>query len=141
MRKMPLLIAILGGAGLFAWGLWERHAEIAGARKGTRLRLSYGDHNDEFARELPKDGEIMRTVTSSDGKQWVLLKLDAPVTWRRETYRCLLLRSRWRGYPIGGKEPASVFILLVPAESCVTERFRLSAFEHVAWGMVRPATP
>lgn len=39
----------------------------------------------------------------------------------------LLLASRWDGCPIGGSEPTSVFILLVPPEDVRVDYARVSA--------------
>jgi hypothetical protein len=99
------------------------------------LRLEYFDHNDDFARLLPRDGTIERFVSSADGNAWALFRLDAPVEYEGRSYDYFLLRSRWQGQHVGGAEPTSVFILLVGDERRALDGFEVEDFEHVAWGM------
>ena len=106
-----------------------------------RLRLEYFDQNDGFAAVLPAEGVVERRLKAADESDWVLFRLDRPVEYEGRAYRRFLLKSRWAGYAIGGAEPASVFILLVPDAAQVSPGlihpgFDVKQFEHVAWGMV-----
>ena len=49
----------------------------------------------------------------------------------------MVVKSRWHGYPLGGDEPTSVFVLL--NDDCgIADGAELKAtdFEFAAWGMV-----
>lgn len=102
-----------------------------------RLRLDYYDHNETFAKILPVDGTVVRTLRSEKGGEWVLFQPDAPVIYEGIRYEHFLLRSRWLGSEIGGAKPTSVFVLLVRHEHEVLDGFDVRSFEHVAWGMTQ----
>jgi hypothetical protein len=102
-----------------------------------RLRLEYYDHNEHFARVLPVDGTVARRVQSTAGDEWVLFQLDAPASYENVSYEYFLLRSRWRNVEIGGKEPTSVFVLLVTDQKEARNGFDVHSFTHAAWGMAR----
>jgi len=102
-----------------------------------RLQLEYYDHNESFAKVLPVAGEVARSLQSKDGGEWVLFQLDVPVRYEGIPYEYFLLRSRWRNTVIGGKEPTSVFILLVRDMHDVQDGFDVHNFPHVAWGMTQ----
>ncbi len=102
-----------------------------------RLRLDYFDQNERFAKLLPVDGTVVRALESGGGGKWALFQLDIPVTYEGISYQYFLLRSRWRSMEIGGKEPTSVFILLVRNQDEVQDGFDVHSFPHVAWGMTQ----
>ena len=96
-----------------------------------RLRLEYFDHNEEFARLLPRDGMIERFVSSADDNPWALFRVDTPVEYDGRSYDYFLLRSRLVGHEIGDAEPTSVFILLVDDVQRALDGFNVGDFEHV----------
>jgi hypothetical protein len=103
---------------------------------GTRLRLEYGDHNDAFAAELPRDVDVLRPVTARNGvDDWCLVGLAEPVRAEGIAYTRLLLRSRELGTPLGGPASTSVFILLVGDGDGPDDGFDPHDFLHVAWGV------
>jgi hypothetical protein len=105
-----------------------------------RLRIEYFDQNDAFAAQLPREGTVVARPTSCDSRHdWYLIHLDTPIVYNEVTHSCLLIASRWKGYPIGASEPTSVFILLVPPSTPVSDGFSHHQFEHVAWGMAHTA--
>ena len=74
-----------------------------------RLWLEYYDQNESFAKVLPKEGTGDRKLKSLDGNDWILFRLDTPAEFEGNSYEHFLLRSRWRGFKVGGREPTSVF--------------------------------
>jgi hypothetical protein len=103
-----------------------------------RFRLGYYDQNERFASLLPRDGTVERFVVGGDGQQWALFRLDEPIEYDGRRHDYLLLRSRWRGYPLGGAEQTSVFIFLVDQPDRIREGFHAERSDLVAWGMVPP---
>ena len=116
-----------------------------------RVRLEYEDQNERFARHLPVTGRLSRQVPGSDGRQWWIMALDAPLEYQHKVgepfqYRLvrtteLVLGNRSSEQMIGGAAAAPVHIL-VPLEPEATrgDSVRLDAFAHVAWGTVAIAT-
>lgn len=114
----------------------ERH-EMSGI---MRLRIEYADQSEAFASQLPREGVVVATLTSSDSAHaWYLVQLDAPVTYNGVSHSRILIASRWDRCPVGAREPTSVFILLVPPSTQVANGFSHHAFPHVAWGMAHVA--
>lgn len=106
-----------------------------------RLRIEYFDQNESFASQLPRLGTIEHELVFSDSAgPWFLVKLDSPVLYEGQSCSRLLLGSRWDGYPIGGQEVTSVFILLVPEGLVLKPDQSRNEFTHVAWGLVYIAT-
>jgi hypothetical protein len=107
---------------------------------GQKVRVEYFDQNSDFERCFPSQTcEVVRQFSSIDGaKDWFLLKLEQPFVYRESKNTHLLVRSRWEGYEIGGVEPTSVFILLIPNEEFLREPIDIEKFNHVAWGMIYP---
>jgi hypothetical protein len=68
---------------------------------------------------------------------WFLVALDEPVSWEAVTYQRLLLMSRWAGCPIGGKEPTSAFLLLVPSAVEPNPSSSYKDLVCMAWVLVR----
>jgi hypothetical protein len=101
-----------------------------------RLRIEYADHNESFARCLPREGVVESTPSCSDSAhKWLLLRLDVTLNYEGSLYSHFLLASRWQGRDIGGTEPTSVFVLLVPEGQAVSNGFSYKQYLHVAWGM------
>ncbi len=108
---------------------------------GTRVRLEYFDQNEAFGRALPPDGVVgtlRRQLAFADGADdWFLLALDQTIVYEGHEHDQLLIRSRWLGNPIGGRERTSVFILLIPDPTALRRSpINSTSFIHVAWGMV-----
>jgi len=119
---------------------------------GHEITVEYFDQNEDFKYLLPRSGRIVREVSLEDwGEGWYLLELDEPFDYQHKiadpyvfrelhiTY--LLIKSRWKGFDIGGSEPTSVFVLLVPDNS-ILERVNISSkdFIYICWGMAHPTT-
>ena len=103
------------------------------------LNISYFDQNEDFSSCLPIDcwGSVERQMKFSDSEgPWYLVALNKPVSYEGTSYTRFLLMSRWADYPIGGNDPTSVFILLVPPTAEPASSDSLKQFVHVAWGMV-----
>jgi hypothetical protein len=117
---------------------------------GQELTVEYFDQNESFKSLLPRSGCIVREVSLEDwGAGWYLLELDEPFDYQHKVAEPyvfkemrishLLIKSRWEGFEIGGAEPTSVFVLLVP-DIAALEKGNISSkdFIHVCWGMVHP---
>ena len=117
---------------------------------GQELTVEYFDQNESFKPLLPRSGRLVREVSLEDwGAGWYLLELNEPFDYQHKVaepfvFRQLrithfLIKSRWEGFDIGGSEPTSIFVLVVP-EITVLERGNISGkdFIHVCWGMVYP---
>ena len=103
-----------------------------------RLLIEYFDQNERFASLLPRVGTVERVLRFRDSiGPWFLVALDEPMSWEAVVYQRLLLMSRWAGYPIGGKEPTSAFLLLVPPAVEPNPSSSSKDFVHVAWVLVR----
>ena len=107
------------------------------------LELTYFDQNESFAQSLPRQAAVQRTYRSSDGKEWFLLALDRPlgpgVPHGASTFDLehVLVASRWRDCEVGGSEPTSVFIVLIPKSSFPLKKpLDVTLLHHVAWGMI-----
>ena len=105
-----------------------------------RIRLTYADQNERFRSAFPQDsvlGTTLRRVALKDwGDDWYILALDHPFEYNRKSHQQVLIRSRWAGRPLGGKDPTSVFILLISDSSALDKPLPESSdFEHAAWGM------
>lgn len=116
------------------------------------ITIKYFDQNERVKHLLPRSGRIVREVSLGDwGAGWYLLELDEPFDYQhkivdpyvfRELHVThLLIKSRWKGFDVGGSEPTSVFVLLVP-DASILERGDISGedFVLVCWGMAHPAT-
>ena len=116
-----------------------------------RVTLSYSDQNESFAPFLPRDGTIRGPFTDTSGSSgWALVELDDPFSYqvklggparfRGATVGHLLIRSRWDGYGLAGREPTSVFILLVEdSQLPLPNPFDVSGYIHAAWAMCEVA--
>jgi hypothetical protein len=119
---------------------------------GQEITVEYFDQNESFKHLLPRPGRIVREVSLEDwGAGWSLLELDEPFDYQhrvaepyvfRELHIThLLIKSRWDGFDIGGSEPTSVFVLLIP-DPAILEGGNISGKDliHACWGMARPTT-
>jgi hypothetical protein len=109
--------------------------------QGTRIRLEYFDQNEPFAACMPRTGTLVRRLAVGGwaGKSHVL-ELDEPFEYEGCWHERVLIRSRWQQYRVGGREPTSVFILLIP-DAAALERPRPEDFAHVAWGIAHALGP
>jgi hypothetical protein len=115
---------------------------------GQQITVEYFDQNESFKTLLPRSGRIVKELSLTDwGPGWKLIDLDEPFDYQHKmgdpyVFRALhvtqlLIKSRWEGFPIGGAEPTSVFVLLVPDPLVLTKGNPSSKdFFHVCWGMV-----
>jgi len=116
---------------------------------GARLQIDYFDHNEGFAKYLPRVGTVRQQFLDTNGSgPWLLLELDESFEYqlqdrgsenfRLPTFDAFLIRSRWQDVAIDGSKPVSVFILLLeqgnhPSGSII----ELDNYVHVAWGMCK----
>ena len=106
-----------------------------------KIRLEYFDHNEDFARCFPtQECGIVHRVHLSDTSagEWLILKLSLPFSYDGVVNKRLLVRSRWSGYKVGGRDPTSVFILLATDGETFDAQEEFSNLKHVAWGVVYP---
>jgi hypothetical protein len=111
-----------------------------------RIELLEGG-GEQLAQILPRTGTVVRRLKAlNDVDDWYLLSLDEVFEfqyWSKETnfYKLLvckemLIRSRWQGVPLGGREPPSVFILLILDDVFLEkEPIDTNDYLHIAWGM------
>ena len=117
---------------------------------GQKITVEYFDQNESFKHLLPRSGRVVREVSLEDwGAGWYLLELDEPFDYQHkvaEPYMFrgmrishLLIKSRWEGFEVGGDEPISIFVLLVP-DLAALEKGNISSkdFIHVCWGIAHP---
>jgi len=101
-----------------------------------KMRLEYFDQNEDFRGLLPVIGHSEEMPPAGDSAlKWFLLRLEHPIAYEGAEYQRLLIASRWEGYAVGGKEPTSVFVRIVPAEAKIESGFASESFPHVVWGM------
>jgi hypothetical protein len=107
---------------------------------GKRIWLDYFDQNTKFEQAYtPQACEVLRRMMSVDGADdWYLVKLNKAFTYEGFEYANLLIRSRWAGCKIGGKQETSVFILLAPDADRLSNPFELDTSLYLAWGMASP---
>jgi len=115
---------------------------------GQQITVEYFDQNEDFKTLLPRSGHIVQELSLTDwGSGWKLIDLDEPFDYQHKVaapyvfkalhITQLLVKSRWEGFPIGGAEPTSVFVLLVSDPAALTNHALSSNdFIHVCWGMV-----
>jgi hypothetical protein len=117
------------------------------------ITVEYFDQNESFKHLLPRSGRIVREVSLEDwGEGWSLLELDEPFDYQHEfaepyVFRelhitHLLTKSRWEDLDIGGDEPTSVFVLLIP-DPAIFKRSNISSKDliHACWGMAHSTRP
>jgi hypothetical protein len=106
----------------------------------VRIKISYSDQNESFGSALPSSGVIgtvARQLAIEDwGDNWSLVDLEAPFSYGGLEHSHMVVKSRWQGYNLGGREPTSIFILLVPDPKVLEKASVCSSdFEQAAWGM------
>jgi hypothetical protein len=111
------------------------------------LKPEEGEGVPDLMRNLPRRGTITEQRESTDGiKDWYVLEFDepfdyqkvfeSPQRWKLIVVSKVLVRSRWRGYPIGGEETAT-FILVPPDEATLgQEKIDVKAFYFDGRGMI-----
>ncbi len=116
----------------------------------ARLRIEYFDHNEAFARFLPRIGRVEQEFRTSAGQgRWFLVQLEEPFEYQLKIgepfhYRiaqidAFLVRSRWEGCEVGDSDDVSVFLLLVERDQHPHgHEIDPSDFVHIAWGKCRP---
>ncbi len=103
---------------------------------GERLRIEYFDQNEDFAEILPRSGTVIKRFETENVENWYLLALDDPIEYVRVRHELILIRSRWKDNEVGGLEPTSVFIVLIPDPSLLEkDPIDIDKCELVAWGM------
>jgi hypothetical protein len=71
-----------------------------------KLRIEYFDHNEDFARHLPREGMVVSTPRCADGAlTWYLVRLDSSLSYHGKEYSHFLVASRWPAHPVGGEAP------------------------------------
>lgn len=117
--------------------------------KKLRIRINYDDQNEDFAKFLPRDGEIIQQLKDEYGHDdWFLVKLDESFEYQLKIEDALqfrlikcdkfLIRSRWKGHKIDAEQGTSVFILLIPDESKLSkDPIKINDFVFIAWGYAK----
>jgi len=106
-----------------------------------RVRISYLDQNTSIEPQLPLTADVLeKTLLGGSQHEWWLVALERSLLYRGVEYPCALIASRWEGYPLGGTEPTSVFLLLAPS-SALPPGAQVSDFPFVAWCMVEHCGP
>ena len=114
--------------------------------EGTRVRLTEDEGRQLFADQLPLEGKIERIYKSKLRNPWCLLVLDEGFDYQIENKETkefkgfkverLLIRSRWKGYSVGGSTPTSVFVLIADDESKFeTKKIEVKDFYFESWAM------
>jgi len=102
-----------------------------------KIKLEYSDQNEYFNKVFPAQiCSVLNKFYSAHANNWLLVKLEKPFHYEDIYNTHLIVRSRWAECEIGEKEPVSVFILLIPDFSYLTEPLDIGRLDHVAWGMV-----
>ncbi|HYW02299.1 MAG TPA: hypothetical protein VFA86_00020 [Gammaproteobacteria bacterium] len=102
----------------------------------VRIRIHSCDEAEPFARFLPREGVVVAMPRCSDSRHaWHLVRLDRSVRYQALEFSHCLVASRWLDRPINRVQPASVFLLLVPAgQAAVPDGFSRSQYLRVARG-------
>jgi len=102
--------------------------------EGKRIKLEYGDQNDEFETIFPREGEILTRHKTELVDDWYLVELDNPFQYEGKDNRQLLIRSRWQGKKIGRLGVTSVFVLLINKQEDVSQPdIDIDNFNHAVW--------
>jgi hypothetical protein len=102
---------------------------------GANIELSYYDQNESFAGCLPVNGKMISRHETDNVNNWFLLELGQTIEYSNQTYKHLLIRSKWQGQEISASDETAVFILLVSKSQQVPNRIsNIEDYEHVAWG-------
>ena len=116
---------------------------------GLKIKIDYYDQNEDFAKFLPRSGQIMQQLTDEYGNNdWFLVELDEAFDYQLKTgenfqfklINCdkFLIRSRWRDQQINSKDGTSIFIMLIPDEKKLANvPIRISDYVHIAWGYAK----
>ncbi|SUS05896.1 conserved hypothetical protein [uncultured Defluviicoccus sp.] len=106
-----------------------------GSRREMRVRISYFDHNEALASQLPVLATLAHEVSMTDsGLAWFLLQLDVPIVYQGVEYPQAIVASRWNGVRLWGAAPVSAHLLLAASGSVTADQaVSVSSFPHVAW--------
>lgn len=101
---------------------------------GKRVKLEYGDQNDQFEDILPREGKVVSRHRNESVRDWYLVSLDSPFEYDGTINPLVLIRSRWKDRKIGRIGVTSVFLLLIHNEKDVSHpEIDIDNFRHVAW--------
>jgi hypothetical protein len=116
---------------------------------GSRVRIDYDDQNESFATHLPAYGTVIERCTATTGADdWYLVELEEPLDYQHQTgphfqferliVSRVLVRSRWRGEPLGPTTSPSVFLLLVSDGRAVDPAcLKIADFIFICWARCR----
>lgn len=114
----------------------------------SKIAIEYYDQNEEFAKFLPRKGQIVQQLADEYGNNdWFLVKLDEPFEYQLKLgepfqfklINCnkILVRSRWKNQKITA-EGASVFIMLIPDDSKLNNcPIQIDDYVQIAWGYAK----
>ena len=102
----------------------------------TFLRIEYSDHNEAFSSIFPRFGKITGKYKIKSERDWYLIKLDKSFEYNGINNTHILIRYRWEKHEIGEDLPTSVFVLLIPDLSLLSDDVLDIKYFHLAvWGM------
>ncbi len=102
--------------------------------EGKRVKLEYGDQNNEFESIFPREGKILTRHKTESVDDWYLVDLDKPFQYEGKENSQILIRSRWQGKKISRLGVTSVFVLLINNQQDVSQQqINIDNFNHVAW--------
>ncbi|MFA5340033.1 MAG: hypothetical protein WC317_07815 [Candidatus Omnitrophota bacterium] len=114
-----------------------------------KIKIEYYDQNEDFAKYLPKTGVIAKQLIDEyRNNDWFLVKIDEPFEYQLkigENYQyklieCknMLIRSRIKNEDIDSPNGTSVFIMLIPDESKLSNNpIKIKDFIHIALGSAK----
>lgn len=104
---------------------------------GQKIWLEYFDQNYKFETAfIPQYCKIEEQYADTSGADdWYLLAVDLPFEYEGVRYDHLLIRSRWAGVCLGDSPYTSVFIVLVPNVTLLTNPFEFDRSLYIAWGL------
>jgi len=114
-----------------------------------KIKIEYYDQNEDFAKYLPKTGVIAKQLIDEYGNNnWFLVKIDEPFEYQLKVsenhqYKLIecknmLIRSRIKNEDIDLPKGTSVFIMLIPDESKLSNNPIITKdFIHIAWGSAK----
>ena len=80
---------------------------------GKNVRVEYADNGEQFKHAYPMEGEILTGYEDREGPgAWFLVWLDNSFDLDGETHAHVLIAARYAGRPIGGMDPAPVYVKL-----------------------------
>ena len=115
-------------------------------KEGIRLILTEDEGRRLFSEQLPREGKIEKVYAGKLHNPWCLFRFDEGFDYQiedkeKKSFRGFrveraLIRSRWQGHHIGGKNPTSVFVLLTDDEQKFeTDEIHTDDFYFESWAM------